>query len=122
MPSRHPFDPDNFRLPDTPSPDHFPETEAYVPRKLPKRREQFIQLPWSWFEQLKGTSGTTYHIALYLRYLHWKGNGAPIKLANGLDGVSRKSKWRALNELEERGLIAVERRPRKSPIVKLLLS
>jgi hypothetical protein len=58
-------------------------------------------------------------------YLHWKDNGAPIKLANGMlemDGISRKAKSRGLSELERRGLITVvERRPKKSPIVKLIL-
>jgi len=53
-------------------------------------------------------------------HLHWKHHGEPFKLANGMldyDGVSRYSKWRALNELERRGLISVERRQRKSPII-----
>jgi hypothetical protein len=57
--------------------------------------------------------------------LHWKDNGAPIKLANGMlemDGINRKAKSRALSDLERRGLITVvERRPKKSPIVELIL-
>ena len=63
-------------------------------------------------------------VAHYLLYLHWKGNGKPIKLANGMlgyDGITRPSKWRAIVDLELRGLIKVERRPRKSPIITLLL-
>jgi len=46
-----------------------------------------------------------------------------VKFPNGMlgiDGVSRRSKWRALNDLERRGLITVERRPGRSPIVRLL--
>ena len=42
------------------------------------------------------------------------------QLANGMlkiDGVSRASKWRALAELERRGLISIERRSRKSPLI-----
>jgi hypothetical protein len=53
--------------------------------------------------------------------LHWKGNGAPIKLSNGMleiDGISRQAKWRALTDLERLGLIQVERRPNRSPIVR----
>jgi uncharacterized membrane protein len=53
----------------------------------------------------------------------WKNRGAPIKLTNGMlriEGISRRSKWRALNGLERRGLIAVERRLRRSPIIRLL--
>jgi hypothetical protein len=36
-------------------------------------------------------------------------------------GISRWSKWRALNELERLGLITVERRKRKSPIIRLIV-
>jgi hypothetical protein len=36
-----------------------------------------------------------------------------------IDGISRRSKWRALNALEQRGLIAVERCPHRSPIIQL---
>jgi uncharacterized membrane protein len=44
-------------------------------------------------------------------------------LANGMlkyDGVSRDSKYDAINDLERRGLIRVERRARKSPIIHLI--
>jgi len=34
--------------------------------------------------------------------------------------MSRRVKWRALVELERRGLIEVERRHRKSPIITLV--
>jgi hypothetical protein len=37
------------------------------------------------------------------------------------DGISWKSKWRALTDLERRGLITVVRRRRKSPIVRVLV-
>ena len=98
---------------------------AFTPQKIRKRRQHFVQIPWSWVERLPGTTGHTCLVALHLLYLHWKGNGAPVKLPNGMlkiDGVSRQSKWRALAALEQRGLIVVERRPRKSPIVRLKLS
>jgi hypothetical protein len=36
-----------------------------------------------------------------------------------IDGVGRKAKGRALDMLEELGLISVERRPHKSPIVTI---
>lgn len=98
---------------------------AVVPRKIQKRRQHFVQVPWVWIEKLAGAHGQTYRVALALLYLHWKGKGEPIKLANGMleiDGVSRRSKWRALNDLEHRDLIAVERRPRRAPFVQLNLS
>ena len=76
----------------------------------------FIKLPMTWYERLNGAGGQTYRLAWWLLYMHWKDRSQPIKLANGMlgyDGVSRKSKWRALNDLESRGLIVVERRPRR---------
>jgi len=92
--------------------------------KIQKRRQHFIRVPWSWLERLRGASGQTYRVALCLLYLHWKGQGAPIKLANGIlriDGVSRQSKWKALRDLERRGLIRVERQPRRSPVIRVLI-
>jgi hypothetical protein len=102
-----------------------PEVVVITPKKILKRRERFVQVPWSWSERLNGATGQTYRVALFLLYLHWEGKGAPIKLPNGMlqiDGVSRHSKWRALNDLERRGLISVERRPKRSPIIQLNLN
>ena len=99
------------------------ERRVATPQKLQRRRRHFISVPMAWFERLAGASGQTYRIALCLLYLDWRARGGPIQLANGLlqvDGVSRYSKWRALDELERRGLIVIERRPRRSPIIKLL--
>ena len=97
-----------------------------VPKRLQKRQQHFVKVPWPWIECLQGVkTSRTYRLALMLLYLHWKGRGAPIRLANGmlgLDGISRNSKWRALADLERLGLIVVERRPSKSPIVRLNLS
>jgi hypothetical protein len=76
-------------------------------------------------EKLSRTrSANTYRVALYLLFLHWKGNGDPIKLANGMlamDRVTRFSKWRALRELEQAGLIGIERRPKKSPTIRVVV-
>jgi len=100
------------------------ERRATVPRKIRRRGEHFIRVPWTWVERLKGAGGSTYRLALILLYLHWKGDGEPVKLANGMlqiDGVSRHAKWRALNELERRGMVIVERRRRRSPLIQVLL-
>ena len=96
---------------------------AAVPKKIRQRRQQFVLVPWTWIERLaQSQSANTYRVALTLLFLHWKGNGDPIKLANGMlaiDGVSRSSKWRALSELERFGLITISRRHKKSPIITL---
>ena len=100
-----------------------PEMRAVVPRKIQKRRRHFIMVPLTWVERLIGATGQTYRVALLLLYMSWKNRGAPTKLPNGMlriDGISRQSKWRALGDLEQRGLITVERRPRRSPTVRLL--
>jgi hypothetical protein len=93
------------------------------PAKFSKRRKHFIMLPFTWSERLAGAGGQVYALALHLLYRDWKTNGVPIKLANGMlkiDGIGRTTKWRALVELERRGLIAIERRRGKSPTVRLL--
>jgi hypothetical protein len=110
-------DPDDilagFALPD--------EVKLVTPYKSRKRRQQFVKVPMAWRERLEGASGQTVLLAWDLLYRAWKQSG-PIKLGNMLlrhDGISRQSKWRGLNELERRGLITVERRPRRSPLVHL---
>ena len=112
-----PFHPKNLGL--------GPELWAMLPAKIRKRRERFVLVPWTWMEKLSRTrSANTYKVALYLLYLHWKVNGAPIKLANGMlamDGVTRFSKGRALRELEQAGLIRTERHPRKSPMIAVVV-
>jgi hypothetical protein len=93
-----------------------------VPRKMQQRRQHFVRVPWTWIDRLKGADGQTYRLALCLLYMHWKSNGAPIKLTSGalaMDGLPRETKRRALSDLERRGLVKVERLPRKSPIVRL---
>jgi hypothetical protein len=91
-----------------------------TPKKIAKRREHWAKYPMSYIEAMEDASGKTFIVILHLLYLHWKGRGAPIKFANGMlkqGGVSRDTKWRALIYLESRGLITVERRPKRSPIV-----
>jgi DNA-binding MarR family transcriptional regulator len=58
-----------------------------------------------------------------LRYLAWKAGSSTVLLSNvwlEKQGVTRSIKYRALRELEEAGLILVERRPHKSPRVTIV--
>jgi hypothetical protein len=102
-----------------------PEQEvkpSWTPKRITKRRQHFIMVPFDWLERLNGASGQVHTLALHLLYLRWKGKGAPVKLPNGMlkiDGINRRAKWRALAELEHRGLISIERRPGKSPLVRV---
>jgi hypothetical protein len=98
-----------------------------IPAKIRKRRGQFVLMPMWWYERLKNppvATGITCLVALHLLHLNWKNHGKQFKLPNGMleyDGISRQSKWRALADLERRGLIAVQRRPSKSPIIHVRL-
>jgi hypothetical protein len=97
---------------------------AVVPRKIQKRRQQFVMVPWMWAEKLATVRYiATYRVALHVLYRHWKGRGEPFTLSNGamlMEGVSRWQKWRALGELEKLGLIAIGRRRRKTPRITVL--
>jgi hypothetical protein len=110
-----PFDLNRLRL---------PPGQVRTPRRIAKRREHFIVVPFGWLERLDGARGATVLLALHLLYLNWKAKGQPFKLANGMlkiDGIGRTAKWFGLRDLERRGLISIERRPRKSPIITVNL-
>lgn len=99
------------------------QTRTITPKKILKRRDHFVRVPFGWLERLDGASGKGYSLALHLLYRHWKAKGRPFTLANGMlrvDGISRATKWRGLVELERRGLITIEHRDRKSPIITVL--
>jgi len=101
-----------------------PEQRAVEPARIRKRRKHFIQFPMTWYERLKGADGQTNRVALFVCYESWKSGNEVIKVPNGMlgmDGVPPQSKRRALRDLERRGCIAVEWRPKKSPIVRLLM-
>jgi hypothetical protein len=94
--------------------------QRLVPRLSKKAR--FIAVPSVWATQLEGAPGRTYGLALHLLYVCWRHRSETIPLANkalAAAGISRQSKWRALRELERRGLVVVQERNRKSPVVRL---
>jgi hypothetical protein len=82
-------------------------------------RRQYVQVPWAWVERLQATRrASTYRLALLLLYEHWRTGGQPVPLTNvGLvgEGVSRRSKWRGLADLERIGLVEVKRHRRRAP-------
>jgi hypothetical protein len=94
------------------------------PGKPKKWQRQYVQFPWTWIERLQAaTRISTYRLALLLVYEHWRTGGRPIELTNAqamAEGVSQRTKWNVLAELESLGLARVERRPRKSPRLRLL--
>jgi hypothetical protein len=100
-----------------------PPGEVNITPKRPGKGH-FVMLPLEWMERLESARYiATPKVAHRLLHQSFKDRRHVIRLANGvlaLKGVSRDQKWRALGELEALGLISIERRPRKSPIVTLL--
>ena len=117
----NPYDLAKLRI-DMPSPPTGQKSD--VPARRRKRTEPFIQIPLSLMERLASvTAIATLRVAIYLHYQNWKTAGEPITVSNvalGAWGVSRFRKCEALAELETLGLIAVERRGKRAPRVKLL--
>jgi hypothetical protein len=113
-----PFDLENLRL----SPELQAKARTVTASK--RERQQFVKFPWSWADRLRTNRGTTYRVAIHLLYEHWRASARPIQLSNVAlrsQGLSSKSKWRALRELESAGLIRIEPRARKSPVIHVLL-
>jgi hypothetical protein len=106
-----------------------PSAPAIVIRKVPfetranqRRNKHFVKVPWVWVKQLaKARWAATTTVARFILHKNFETHGKPFILANGVleqeMGVSRGQKWRALAELEQFGLIAIERRRRKSPVI-----
>jgi hypothetical protein len=94
-----------------------------VPERVKKRKGQFVQLPLAWVDILSRDSrDKALAVLCHLLHLDWKQRGGPIKVPNGfleMIGVGRGAKWRVLNKLESLGLISIERRGRKSPIITI---
>jgi hypothetical protein len=93
--------------------------------KSRKWKRRFIKFPWAWMDALKTTNRSqTYRLALFLVYEHWRTGGRDVVLSNSAlkrEGISPRSKSNSLRELEQFGLIKVQRRHRHAPRVTLLL-
>jgi hypothetical protein len=81
---------------------------------------KFTKFPQMWRQQLAGVhaNGCTYRVALYL--LDQASFSKQVILSTSAMrrlGVSRNGKRGALNQLRRAGIIAVEERPDKNPIV-----
>jgi hypothetical protein len=87
-------------------------------------QRHYVEIPWAWMTRLRrARSQGTWCVAVLLLYEHWQ-HGSPVTASNilmqDLD-VHRRMKSRALIELQELGLITVERKQRRSPRVTLKL-
>lgn len=86
------------------------------------RKQGYTKVPKLWQEYLikADADAATYRVALYLLdQATWT---IDVPLGNRVlakHGVSRWGKWRALRKLRRVGLVAVEERPRRAPVVKV---
>jgi hypothetical protein len=98
-----------------------PTTARLRGRAARRRREQFIQVPMEWSERLKAARLiSSYRLAHFLLFRHWQSGGKPFPVSNVAPGLEQKEKWRGLRELERLGLIRVENRQRRAPMVTVL--
>jgi DNA-binding transcriptional ArsR family regulator len=121
--NRNPIDIETLRI-DPTDPAYVPRASGAAKTRKKKWERQYILFPWSWLDRLKTTGrGATWRLALFLVYEHWRTGGRTIKLTNIMAaevGVSPDAKGRAIDDLEQAGLIEVERRPKRSPRISLL--
>jgi hypothetical protein len=88
----------------------------------PKWERRYVRVPWGWVKPLQKTErGATVNVALVILYEHWLAGEKPFPLSNRkVPWITRRTKWRALAELEAWGLIEVQRHARRSPWITCL--
>ncbi len=88
------------------------------------RKDTFVKVPLWWIEQAtQATRSPQAFVCVWLLHLSWQARSMTFPLPNdrlAKRGADRQAKRRALANLERAGLISVERRSRKAPIVTLL--
>ena len=122
----HDFDPAKLRLDVAFDPNvlqQLPKGETTLQKKRAKPApKRFVQVPWLWVECLAKikASRCAFLVAHFLLYEAWRTKARVVKLTNAALaelGVGRYGKAGALQQLRKAGLIAVEDRPGKSPLV-----
>ena len=96
----------------------------WPPRRLPHHRpgELFVKgpIPWAWLTQAARLPGKALHVAIVIWFLAGMRRKREILMASKyleLAGVKRHSAYRGLQHLEAAGLISVERRRGRSPVI-----
>jgi hypothetical protein len=101
------------------------ELEAKAPVKRKKAADPFVKVPLWWAEAAaKATRTPKALVWIELLRVAWKTKRATFSLPSGRlakAGVSKDMKGRALRELEVAGLITVERRNGKNPMVTIVV-
>ncbi len=101
------------------------ELLAAAPVKRKNKKDAFVKVPLWWIEAAaKATRTPQVFVCVWLLHLAWKAGRATFPLPNDRlvkGGVDRRMKRKVLAGLEKAGLIAVDRRHGKTPIVTLML-
>jgi hypothetical protein len=109
-----PFDMKNLRL----TPEGAPLAKGLDEKvKSTRKAHEFVMVPKIWREELKKARHMAAALVAHeLLRRAWREDSGVVTLPNGW-GISRERKRRGLMELERLGLVAVEWRLRKSPLV-----
>lgn len=93
-------------------------------RQSKARKDTFAMVPLWWIEQAaRATENPRAFVLIWLLHLSWKARSMTFPVPNAgivKRGGSRWAKYGVLDDLEAAGLITVERRPGKTPIVTLV--
>jgi hypothetical protein len=100
------------------------ELEAAAPVKR-KKTDAYVQVPLWWAEAAaKATRTPKALVCIRLLHASWKARSATFTLPSAWfqrRGISRGIWRRTLHELEAAGLITVERRSGKTPVITLVV-
>ena len=94
-----------------------------MPEKAAKDFFIHREISLAWFKALSQCGGACVHTGMVLRYWLFLNKSDMISATSKKFekfGISKFQKLRALRELEEKGLIKVERRPGSNPEVMVL--
>lgn len=102
---------------------HPSKTKLKIPRH--KIGEKFLKgpIPFNWLCKAAQLPGKSFHVAIVIWFLVGLNKSSTVKLNQSVltkFGVTRHSKYRALDWLSDAGLIAVEEAKGKNPLVTVL--
>ena len=116
-----PIDPDKVRLQKVLG-NRAHSLRKQIPRPLPGERFLRGPIPLNWLTTAARLPGKTLHVGLAIWLEAGMRNSAVVPLSNVMGqrfGLDRNSKYRGLIWLEEAGLIAVERKLGRAPVVTI---
>lgn len=116
-----PFDPERLKLPAG------AVGQAKQSNRLPRHKagERFLRgpIPWPWLEAAGRLPGKAMHVAIVLWLLAGINRGRPVKWEPATAatlGVGRHAAYRGLAALERAGLVGVDRRIGRCPVVTIV--